>query len=187
MRFNNFDITNWPTFSGGGQQARLRLQLGDVRTQYYLSFTDPEIAGYPLAFGFDAPTSPTSTRAASTIPKIGACSTSSHRQDLVSVRDLPLFPSVCAFGKSATSRTTNSPTCTDTRAVDDRGSIACNRTAGFGRRILRRLLNILPAIRSRHSRRRQRILQARGGFDLVPGLGRRKEVGALVAPPRRVG
>lgn len=53
LRFNNFDIMNWPSFSGGGQQFRLRLHLGDRRDQYYLSFTDPEIFGYPLAFGFD--------------------------------------------------------------------------------------------------------------------------------------
>jgi len=44
---------NWPTFSGGGQQMRLRLNLGERRTEYNLSFTDPEIFGYPLMFGFD--------------------------------------------------------------------------------------------------------------------------------------
>ncbi|MFA6239430.1 MAG: outer membrane protein assembly factor BamA [Candidatus Hydrogenedentales bacterium] len=53
LRFNNFDIMNWPTFSGGGQQMRLRLNLGERRTEYNLSFTDPEIFGYPLMFGFD--------------------------------------------------------------------------------------------------------------------------------------
>ncbi len=53
LRFENFDIANWPTFSGGGQQMRLRLHLGERRQQYFLGFTDPEIFGYPLAFGFD--------------------------------------------------------------------------------------------------------------------------------------
>ena len=53
LRFNNFDIGNPPNFQGGGQQLRLRLQLGTRRQQYYLSFTDPEIFGYPLAAGFD--------------------------------------------------------------------------------------------------------------------------------------
>ncbi|MBI4557591.1 MAG: outer membrane protein assembly factor BamA [Candidatus Hydrogenedentes bacterium] len=53
IRLNNFDIRNWPTFSGGGQQFVARLQLGDIRNEYNLSFTDPEIAGYPLAFGID--------------------------------------------------------------------------------------------------------------------------------------
>ncbi len=52
-QLNNFDITNWPRFSGGGQQLRLNLSLGDVRTEYGLSFTDPEFLGYPLTFGFD--------------------------------------------------------------------------------------------------------------------------------------
>lgn len=53
LRRSNFDIMNWPTFTGAGQQFRLRLQLGDVRTNYSVSFTDPDIFGYPLAFGFD--------------------------------------------------------------------------------------------------------------------------------------
>ena len=53
LRLNNFDIRNWPKFSGGGQQLALRANIGDVRDQYSISFTEPEIAGYPLAFGFD--------------------------------------------------------------------------------------------------------------------------------------
>lgn len=53
IRLNNFDITNWPSFSGGGQQFATRFSLGQVRTQYSVSFTDPEIGGYPFAFGFD--------------------------------------------------------------------------------------------------------------------------------------
>ena len=53
LQFGNFDITNWPKFSGGGQQLRLRLSLGSRSNQYSLSFTDPEIGGRPLAFGFD--------------------------------------------------------------------------------------------------------------------------------------
>lgn len=53
LRFNNFDIANWPTFQGGGQQLRLRLSLGERRNEYSLSFADPEIFGFPLLFGFD--------------------------------------------------------------------------------------------------------------------------------------
>ncbi|MFA7691793.1 MAG: outer membrane protein assembly factor BamA [Candidatus Hydrogenedentes bacterium] len=53
VRLNNFDIFNWPSFSGGGQQLRLRVQVGDRRDQYSLSFTEPEFLGYPLTFGFD--------------------------------------------------------------------------------------------------------------------------------------
>lgn len=53
LRLNNFDIANWPKFTGGGQVFSTRLQLGSVRNRYNLSFTDPEIGGYPLMFGFD--------------------------------------------------------------------------------------------------------------------------------------
>ncbi|MBP8130611.1 MAG: outer membrane protein assembly factor BamA [Candidatus Hydrogenedentes bacterium] len=53
LRLTNVDITNWPKFSGGGQQLSLRLNTGDRHDTYSLSFTDPEIWGYPLSFGFD--------------------------------------------------------------------------------------------------------------------------------------
>ncbi|GMW01987.1 MAG: outer membrane protein [Candidatus Hydrogenedentota bacterium] len=53
LKFDNFDIMKWPTFSGGGQQLRIRLALGQRRTEYNISFTDPEFLGYPLGFGFD--------------------------------------------------------------------------------------------------------------------------------------
>lgn len=53
LRLNNFDITNWPNFTGGGQQLALKLNLGSQRDQYSLSFTDPEFLGYPFAAGFD--------------------------------------------------------------------------------------------------------------------------------------
>lgn len=54
LNVNNFDIRNWPRFTGGGQQLKLRLNIGSTRDEFSLSFTDPEIFGYPLAFGFDA-------------------------------------------------------------------------------------------------------------------------------------
>ncbi len=53
LKFNNFDIKNWPSFQGGGQQLRLKLALGQRRDEYSLSFSDPEMFGYPLLFGFD--------------------------------------------------------------------------------------------------------------------------------------
>lgn len=53
LRLNNFDATNWPTFSGGGQQLKLRVNTGERRDEYGLSFTEPEFLGYPLSFGFD--------------------------------------------------------------------------------------------------------------------------------------
>lgn len=53
IRLNNFDWRNWPTFDGGGQQLRIRLALGEQDDEFSISFTDPEIGGYPLAFGID--------------------------------------------------------------------------------------------------------------------------------------
>lgn len=53
IRLNNFDIKNWPTFSGGGQQLVVRANIGDIRDEYSISFTEPEMFGYPIAFGFD--------------------------------------------------------------------------------------------------------------------------------------
>jgi len=49
----NFDLTNWPTFTGDGQQLRLRAEFGTIRNNYELSFTEPWIFDYPLLFGFD--------------------------------------------------------------------------------------------------------------------------------------
>lgn len=53
LQLNNFDITDWPSFSGAGQQFTARMEQGRQRTQYNLAFTDPEIFGYPLSFGAD--------------------------------------------------------------------------------------------------------------------------------------
>jgi outer membrane protein insertion porin family len=53
LRLNNFDITNWPSFSGGGQQFSTRMNIGTQRTNFNVSFTDPEIFGYPFSFGVD--------------------------------------------------------------------------------------------------------------------------------------
>ena len=50
----NFDITNFPSFMGGGQNLTVRAELGTVRQDYLLSWTDPWILGYPFSFGFDA-------------------------------------------------------------------------------------------------------------------------------------
>ncbi len=49
----NFDILNFPTFTGGGQQLVLRAEMGTTRRDYQLSFTEPWIFGYPYLFGFD--------------------------------------------------------------------------------------------------------------------------------------
>ncbi len=50
----NFDFTNWPTFTGGGQNLRLRAESGSTRNNLFLSFTEPWIFDYPVSGGFDA-------------------------------------------------------------------------------------------------------------------------------------
>lgn len=49
----NFDLFNWPTFTGGGQKLRLRTQLGLQRQDYILSFTEPWFLDQKLSLGFD--------------------------------------------------------------------------------------------------------------------------------------
>jgi outer membrane protein insertion porin family len=50
----NFDLLGWPRFVGGGQDLRLRAEIGSVRRFIELSFTEPWIFGYPYSFGIDA-------------------------------------------------------------------------------------------------------------------------------------
>lgn len=49
----NFDFTNWPTFTGGGQQLVLRAETGSSKNNYRLSFTEPWIFDHPVSGGFD--------------------------------------------------------------------------------------------------------------------------------------
>src|SRR5947207_12652412 len=37
----NFDLLNWPTFTGGGQKFRLRVQYGTQRNDVLLNLTEP--------------------------------------------------------------------------------------------------------------------------------------------------
>lgn len=50
----NFDFANWPTFTGGGQDLRLRAETGSTRSNLLLSFTEPWIFDHPVSGGFDA-------------------------------------------------------------------------------------------------------------------------------------
>lgn len=50
----NFDLTNFPTFTGAGQDLRLKIEAGTVRRYFDLSFTEPWILDHPLSFGIDA-------------------------------------------------------------------------------------------------------------------------------------
>jgi len=49
----NFDWRNWKTFTGAGQDLKLRAEAGSVRQNYELSFTDPWMWDHPVSFGFD--------------------------------------------------------------------------------------------------------------------------------------
>lgn len=53
VRQKNFDWQNWGNFTGAGQDFGLRLELGSVRKNIELSFTEPWVFGYPYSFGFD--------------------------------------------------------------------------------------------------------------------------------------
>lgn len=50
----NFDIFNFPYFTGDGQDLRLYAEWGTVRESFQLSFTEPWIFDNPISFGFDA-------------------------------------------------------------------------------------------------------------------------------------
>ncbi|MDL5046069.1 outer membrane protein assembly factor BamA [Oscillatoria amoena NRMC-F 0135] len=50
----NFDITNWPKFTGGGQKARARIQYGAERQDYTVSFVEPWFLDKKLALSVDA-------------------------------------------------------------------------------------------------------------------------------------
>ena len=48
---SNFDITNWPSFTGGGEKFRLRLQAGTQRKDFDLAITEPWFLDRPLSVG----------------------------------------------------------------------------------------------------------------------------------------
>ncbi|MGA8656759.1 MAG: outer membrane protein assembly factor BamA [Chthoniobacterales bacterium] len=50
----NFDVTNWKTFTGGGQKFRLRVQLGTQRKDVLLSLTEPYFLDQRLTVGGQA-------------------------------------------------------------------------------------------------------------------------------------
>ena len=49
----NFDLFHAPTFTGGGQKFRLRLQLGTRRQDYVLTFVEPFFLDRKLALGVE--------------------------------------------------------------------------------------------------------------------------------------
>lgn len=51
---SNFDILNWPNFTGGGQKARLGVELGSRRQTAEVSWTEPWFLDRPLALTVEA-------------------------------------------------------------------------------------------------------------------------------------
>jgi len=50
----NFDVTNWPNFTGGGQRFRIRAQYGLLRQDFVASLTEPWFLGFKLSAGAEA-------------------------------------------------------------------------------------------------------------------------------------
>jgi outer membrane protein insertion porin family len=48
---SNFDLFNWPTFTGGGERFHARFQLGTERTDADVSLTEPYFMDYQLSVG----------------------------------------------------------------------------------------------------------------------------------------
>ncbi len=49
----NFDVTNWPSFTGAGQRFRLGLKAGTRRKDFIMSLTEPYFMGQRLSLGGD--------------------------------------------------------------------------------------------------------------------------------------
>lgn len=50
----NFDLLNWPTFTGGGEKFRAKIQYGTQRKDLLLSLTEPYFLDRPLSLGGQA-------------------------------------------------------------------------------------------------------------------------------------
>ncbi len=49
----NFDLLNWPRFTGGGQSLSVRAQVGSIHQDYNISFVEPYIFNKPVSLGVD--------------------------------------------------------------------------------------------------------------------------------------
>lgn len=54
LQQTNFDLFNWPNFTGGGQRFRARAQYGILRSDFVVSLTEPWFLGYKLSAGVEA-------------------------------------------------------------------------------------------------------------------------------------
>ena len=48
----NFDITNWPSLTGGGQKFRIRIQAGTQRRDAEITFTEPWFLDRPISVSY---------------------------------------------------------------------------------------------------------------------------------------
>lgn len=48
---SNFDLLNWPNFTGAGQRFRMRVQYGIQRQDFVMSLTEPWFLGYKISVG----------------------------------------------------------------------------------------------------------------------------------------
>jgi len=48
----NFDITNWPSLTGGGQKFRIRLQGGTQRKDVEIAFVEPWFLDHPISLSY---------------------------------------------------------------------------------------------------------------------------------------
>lgn len=53
LQQTNFDLFNFPNFTGGGQRFRIRGQYGLERSDFIVSLTEPWFLGYKLAVGVE--------------------------------------------------------------------------------------------------------------------------------------
>ncbi|MEP6955349.1 MAG: BamA/TamA family outer membrane protein, partial [Chthoniobacterales bacterium] len=51
MTQGNFDLTNWPNFTGGGQKFRTRIQIGSQRKDFVVALTEPYFLDRQLSLG----------------------------------------------------------------------------------------------------------------------------------------
>jgi outer membrane protein assembly factor BamA len=51
LQQSNFDLFNWPNFTGAGQRFRIRAQYGLQRQDFTMSLTEPWFMGYKVSVG----------------------------------------------------------------------------------------------------------------------------------------
>ena len=50
----NFDLYNWPRFTGGGQSLSVRARIGSISQDFNIGFVEPYMFNKPISLGLDA-------------------------------------------------------------------------------------------------------------------------------------